>query len=205
MEIPSLLKGGLVGFCLAVPLGPVNVLCMRRTLAHGRVSGLASGLGAALADGIYGGVAGFGVQFAAQALLESQMWLRLLVGALLCYLGYRSFAAKPAQAVATNSHNGLVGDTLSTFLLTLTNPMTIISFAAVFAAIGISKEEGGVAGASLLVVGVFLGSMSWWTLLAWIVGLLRGKMGSVGLLWTNRISGLVIAGFGLASMLSFRL
>ncbi|MGQ9859929.1 MAG: LysE family translocator [Thermodesulfobacteriota bacterium] len=205
MEIPTLLKGGLVGFCLAVPLGPVNVLCMRRTLTHGRASGLASGLGAALADGIYGGIAGFGVQFAAQAILESQIWLRLLGGALLCYLGYRSFAAKPAQVVATNSHNGVVGDVLSTFLLTLTNPMTIISFAAVFAAMGISKEEGGVAGASLLVVGVFLGSMSWWTVLAWIVGLFRGKMGSVGLLWANRISGLVIAGFGLASMLSFRL
>lgn len=205
MELHVLLKGGLVGFCLAVPIGPINVLCMRRTLEHGRASGLASGLGAAMADAIYGGIAGFGVQFASQALIGYQMWLRLLGGALLCYLGYRTFVAKPVEKEMANGQAGLMGDVLSTFVLTLTNPMTILSFAAVFAALGVAQEETGFLGPTMLVAGVFLGSMAWWTVLAWAVGILRGRLGPGGLRWANRVCGLLIGGFGMVSMLSFRL
>jgi threonine/homoserine/homoserine lactone efflux protein len=205
MELPLLIKGALVGFCLAVPIGPINVLCMRRTLASGRPSGLASGVGAAMADAIYGGVAGFGVHFISSALVGHQMWLRLIGGGLLCYLGYRTFMARAEEREPEEDGAGLLGDALSTFLLTLTNPMTIVSFAALFAAMGLGQPEKGLLGPALLVAGVFLGSMAWWTVLAGLVGLLRGRLGLHGLRWANRASGAVIAGFGLASMLSFRL
>jgi len=204
MEIPFLVKGALVGFAMAVPVGPINVLCMRRTLAGGRISGIVSGLGAAVADGVYGGIAGFGIQFAIQAIFGQQMWLRLFGGAFLCYLGYRTFTAQPQELDPKAARNGLVGDFLSTFFLTLTNPTTIISFAAVFAATGIAEECTDYGSAALLVLGVTLGSALWWFVLAGVVGLFRSRFNTRGLRWVNRISGVVIAGFGLLAMLSFR-
>lgn len=205
MELPLLLKGAVVGFFLAVPIGPINVLCMRRTLAYGRVSGMASGAGAAMADSIYGGVAAFGLHFVSTALVGHQMWLRLFGGALLCYLGYRTFMAKPREKEPQSPPAGLLGDALSTFFLTLTNPMTIVSFAALFAAMDLGRNQAGLLGPVLLVAGVFMGSMAWWILLAGLVGLLRDRLGVQGLRWANRASGALIAGFGLASILSFRM
>ncbi len=205
MELSLFFKGVLVGFFLAVPIGPINVLCMRRTLAYGRFSGIASGAGAALADAFYGGIAAFGVHFVSETLVGHQMWLRLVGGALLCYLGYRTFMAKPQITEPDSGAAGLLGHAVSTFLLTLTNPMTIVSFAAVFAAMDLGRAQAGLLGPSLLVAGVFWGSMAWWIVLAVIVGFMRGHMGLVGLRWANRTSGLIIAGFGLATMLSFKL
>lgn len=205
MELPLVLKGAVVGFCLAVPIGPINVLCMRRTLARGRFSGMASGAGAAMADAIYGGVAAFGLHFVSEALVGHQMWFRLFGGALLCYLGYRTFTARPKEKEVESAPAGLLADALSTFLLTLTNPLTIVSFAALFAAMDLGHTQAGLLGPLLLVAGVFMGSMTWWVILAGLVGLLRGRLGIEGLRWANRTSGAVIAGFGLASMLSFRL
>lgn len=205
MGLPLLLKGAVVGFCLAVPIGPINVLCMRKTLAHGRLSGVASGAGAAMADAIYAGVAAFGLHFISEALVGHQMWLRLLGGALLCYLGYRTFVAEPQERELNSAPSGLLADVLSTFFLTLTNPMTVISFAALFAAMDLGRSQAGLLGSALVVAGVFLGSMAWWILLAGLVGLFRDRVGIQGLKWANRTSGAIIAGFGLVSMLSFRL
>jgi len=204
MDIPFLLKGAIIGFSLAAPVGPINVLCMRRTLTGGRVSGLASGLGAAVADGFYGGIAGFGLQFVAQILIGQQMWLRLIGGAFLCYLGFKTFMAQPKEQDANSERKGLVSDFVSTFFLTLTNPMTILSFAAVFAAAGIADDCADYLSAALLVLGVFLGSAFWWVILAGVVGFLRSRFNTRGLRWANRISGIIIAGFGLIAMLSFR-
>jgi threonine/homoserine/homoserine lactone efflux protein len=205
MELPLLLKGAVVGFCLAVPIGPINVLCMRRTLAYGRFSGMASGAGAAMADAIYGGVAAFGLHFISQALVGHQMWFRLLGGALLCYLGYRTFTAQPQGKELNSAPRGLLADGFSTFFLTLTNPLTIVSFAALFAAMDLGRSQAGLLGPALLVAGVFMGSMAWWIFLAGLVGLFRDRLGTQGLRWANRTSGAVIAGFGLVSMLSFKL
>jgi threonine/homoserine/homoserine lactone efflux protein len=204
MDLPFLLKGAIIGFSLAAPVGPINVLCMRRTLANGRASGLASGLGAAVADGVYGGIAGFGLQFVAHILIGQQIWLRLVGGAFLCYLGYKTFIAPPAESEPTRGRTNLPGDFVSTLLLTLTNPMTILSFAAVFAAVGMADDCNDFGSAAFLVLGVFLGSFLWWVVLAGVIGLFRSKFNARGLLWANRISGIVIAGFGLVAMLSFR-
>jgi threonine/homoserine/homoserine lactone efflux protein len=138
-----LLGGIILGFSIAAPVGPIGVLCIRRTLAEGRASGLVSGLGAATADAIYGCVAGFGLTFISSFLVNQQRWLHLVGGAFLCYLGIRTFLARPADQAALAQGSGLIGAYGSTFLLTLTNPMTILSFTAVFAALGVAVRHCG--------------------------------------------------------------
>lgn len=127
-----------MGFAIAAPVGPIGVLVIRRSLAEGRASGLASGLGAATADAAYGALAGFGLTVVTAFLVEGQGWLRLVGGAFLCYLGVRTLLARPAEEATDvrEKGGGLVGAYASTFLLTLTNPTTILSFAAVFAGMG---------------------------------------------------------------------
>ena len=195
-----LVKGLAIGLSIAAPVGPIGVLCIRRTLDQGRIYGLVSGLGAASADMIYGCVAGLGLTFVSDILIGQQVWLRLIGGAFLCYLGIRTLLSKPGEQAASADGRGLLGSYASAFLLTLTNPVTILSFAAIFAALGLAEAEGG--GAATLVVGVFLGSALWWLTLSGIVGLVRHKLGLSVLQWVNRASGIVIAGFGLAALLS---
>ncbi len=194
------LRGLLLGFSIAAPVGPIGVLCIRRTLANGRPSGFVSGLGAATADGVYGSIAAFGLTFISSVLVDQQMYLRLVGGAFLCYLGIRTFIAKPATT-ATMEGSGLAGAYLSTFLLTITNPLTIISFAAVFAGLGVSAGGDYIA-AGLLVLGVFTGSALWWFLLSGGISLFRSRIDSVALQWVNRISGLIITGFGVVALSS---
>lgn len=121
MDIAFLLRRLAIGFSIAAPVGPIGVLCIRRTLAEGRASGLVSGLGAASADGIYGCIAGFGLTFISNFLVSQELWLRLIGGAFLCYLGLKTLLAKPAEQAASAKGNGLIGAYASTFFLTLTN------------------------------------------------------------------------------------
>jgi threonine/homoserine/homoserine lactone efflux protein len=197
-----LLGGIILGFSIAAPVGPIGVLCIRRTLAEGRASGLASGLGAATADAIYGCVAGFGLTFISSFLVNQQGWLRLVGGAFLCYLGIRTFLGRPADQAAPAQGNGLIGAYGSTFLLTLTNPMTILSFTAVFAGLGMADTGSDCGSAAVLVLGVFIGSTLWWLGLSSIVSLFRTRFDARALRWVNRASGIIIAGFGLFALLS---
>ena len=197
-----LLRGILIGFSIAAPVGPIGVLCIRRTLAEGRATGFVSGLGAATADAIYGCIAGFGLTLVTRFLMDQQMWLRLFGGAFLCYLGVKTVLSRPAKQAASAKGSGLAGAYGSTFLLTLTNPMTILSFAAVFAGLGLASAGGSYASASILVLGVFAGSALWWLMLSGGVSLLRSRFDVPGLEWVNRISGVVIAGFGVVALLS---
>ena len=200
-----LLRGLIIGFSIAAPVGPIGVLCIRRTLADGRAVGFAAGLGAATADALYGAVAGFGLTVVSTALVGQQGWLRLIGGAFLCWLGARTFLARPAEAAAQAAGGaGLLGAYASTLVLTLTNPMTILSFAAVFAGLGLGAAGGGYGAAAVLVLGVFAGSALWWLALSGAVGLLRHRVTPRGLRWVNRASGTIIAGFGLLALLSLR-
>jgi threonine/homoserine/homoserine lactone efflux protein len=191
-----------MGFSIAAPVGPIGVLCIRRTLAEGRSSGFVSGLGAATADGIYGCIAGFGLTFISRALVDRQGWLRVVGGAFLCYLGIKTLLTRPAERPASIGGTGLVGAYASTFLLTLTNPMTILSFVTVFAGLGIGDAGGDYASALALVLGVFTGSAAWWFLLSGGVSLLRAKFSTQALRWVNWVSGAIIVGFGLLALLS---
>ncbi len=202
MDINFLLRGLIIGFSIAAPVGPIGVLCIRRTLTEGRVSGFVSGLGAATADAIYGGIAGFGLAFISTFLVGQQLWLHLIGGAFLCYLGIKTLLAKPTEQEASAKGNGIIGNYASTFFLTLTNPMTIISFVAIFAGLGLANTSSDYASAGILVLGVFIGSALWWFFLSGGVGLFREKFDRRGLKWVNIISGAIIMGFGLFALLS---
>lgn len=200
----TLLRGLVIGFAIAAPVGPIGVLCIRRTLADGRASGFVSGLGAATADAIYGAVAAFGLTLVSSFLVRQHGSLRLVGGLFLCYLGLKAFLARPAEGRAAARGAGLLAAYASTLALTLTNPATILSFAAIFAGLGLAAPEGGYVGAGVMVLGVFLGSALWWLVLSGGVGMARSRFDVRGLTWVNRLSGAVIGGFGLLALLSFR-
>ena len=194
------LRGLVIGFSIAAPVGPIGVLCIRRTLAEGRLYGLASGLGAATADALYGAVAGFGLTIVRDVLTGQQGWLRLIGGAFLLYLGVRTFLAKPAQESARAQGRGLFGAYASTFVLTLTNPMTILAFAAIFAGLGLADSGGDFPAAAMLVLGVFGGSAAWWLTLSGAVSLVRARFDARAMQWVNRLSGAIIVAFGLTAL-----
>jgi|SRR5882672_10522980 len=204
MDLSFFCRGLVVGFSIAAPVGPIGVLCIRRTLAEGRAAGLVSGLGAATADAFYGCVAGFGLTAISELLLDRQAWLRLAGGLFLLYLGVKTFLAKPPDQGPAAVVGSLTTAYASTLVLTLTNPTTIVSFVWVFAALGLGGRASNYAAASLLVLGVFLGSALWWLLLSAGVGWLRNQFDPPKLRWVNRVSGLVITGFGLLALLSLK-
>jgi threonine/homoserine/homoserine lactone efflux protein len=200
MDTSLFFRGLVIGFSIAAPVGPIGVLCIRRTLTDGQIAGLVSGLGAATADGMYGCVAGFGLTFISGVLINQQMWLRLFGGLFLCYLGIKTLLSQPAEQAARAGGSGLLSAYASTFLLTVTNPLTILSFAAIFAGLGLANASGSYASALILVLGVFLGSALWWLFLSGGVGLFRDKFNRQGLLWVNRISGVIITAFGMIAL-----
>ncbi len=192
----------MVGFSIAAPVGPIGLLCIQRSLANGRVSGLVSGLGAATADAMYGSMAGFGVAYVSDFLVGEQAWIRLIGGAFLIYLGLRIYFSAPKNSAVAAEGRNLAGDYVSTFALTLSNPLTIISFAAIFAGLGLAGAGGDYVGAVTLVSGVFSGSTLWWVILSAGVGWLSTRLRSGGMRWVNGISGVLIVTFGLVALLS---
>ena len=203
MGLISFFKGLIIGLSIAAPVGPIGVLCIQRTLAKGRLAGLSTGLGAATADGIYGLIAGFGITLISSFLISQQTWIRLLGGIFLCYLGISTFISKPAEIAATIEEGGLIGSYFSTLLLTLTNPMTIISFMGIFASLGSLTQNNNYTSAAILVLGVFLGSALWWLMLSFIVSTLRSKFRPTELKWINKLSGTIIVVFGLATLTTY--
>ncbi len=196
MDISFFLRGLVIGFSIAAPVGPIGVLCITRTIARGRICGLASGLGAACADAVYGCVAAFGLTFISGVLVNWQTPLRVAGGVFLLYLGLRTFLAGVAPSAADAKEKGLAAAFSSTFLLTLTNPVTILAFTAVFAGLGLVGSSADYFSASALVLGVFSGSAAWWLLLSGGVGLFRSRFSSETLLLVNKVSGVTIAAFG---------
>jgi threonine/homoserine/homoserine lactone efflux protein len=188
------LKGLAFGFILAASVGPMWVLCLRRTLAYGAAAGLASGMGIAVADGLYGAVAAFGLTAVSGLLLAHAFWIGLVGAAFLIYLGIKTLMSAPANLQPDTKDQGYLKAFLSTLALTLANPPTILAFVAVFAGLGL------VAGASygtaaLITLGVFLGSASWWLVLAFGAGALRNRIGPRLMSTINLVSGLSILAF----------
>ena len=194
-------RGLALGFSIAAPVGPIGVLCIRRTLADGRLMGFVSGLGAATADATYGAVAAFGLTAVSSVLIGQRIWIHLIGGAFLCYLGARTLLSAPAERAARVQGRGLAGAYASTLGLTLTNPATILSFAVIFAGLGVAQGNG-YGSAGWLVLGVFCGSALWWLLLSSGVGLLRERIGPRALRWVNRISGATLLIFGLVALVT---
>jgi threonine/homoserine/homoserine lactone efflux protein len=198
---PSFLpRGLLLGFTIAAAVGPISLLTIRRTLAHGQVYGLASGLGVALADGTYAAIAAFGLTAVTTILVGGRVLLGLVGGAFLVVLGIRTITSKPSAVAVVTERPGLAAAFGSIFGLTMTNPMTILSFAGLFAGLGLTGTGG--ADAALLVLGVFLGSTSWWIILTSVVAVLRSRVTIPILTWVNRISGAPILVFGVVAIVS---
>lgn len=195
-----LMKGLMLGFSIAAPVGPIGILCIRRTLAKGMLDGVAAGLGAATADAFYGSAAVFGLTIITDLLLKSSLYLHIIGSFFLFYLGCTTFMAKPAGQRENTDHKGWISAYFSTFFLTITNPLTILSFAAIFASLGMVNMKGSYLSAGLLVLGVFLGSTMWWLILSGGVYILRNKFNYKRLIWINRLSGVLICGFGIVSL-----
>jgi len=202
MDIAFFERGLIIGLSIAAPVGPISLLCIRKTLAEGWLAGIVSGFGAATADAAFGCVAGFGLTYISNIMIDQQSLLRLMGGLYLFYLGFGLLMARPAEQTDLPAKgNGLIYAYASTLFLTLTNPMTILSFAAFFAGLGLGGARNGYASSGSLVLGVFIGSAMWWFILSSAVGAFRVRCSQLGLQWLNRISGAMIAGFGLAALI----
>jgi threonine/homoserine/homoserine lactone efflux protein len=202
MEMNVFIKGVVMGFSIAAPVGPIGLLCIRRSLMQGRLYGFVSGLGAAAADAMYGCIAAFGLTLIANFLLNHLALIRFFGGIFLCYLGWNIYASRPAEADAGLERNGLIGSFVSTMALTLTNPMTILSFGAIFAGLGIGGMAGNFFTAIYLVTGVFLGSALWWFVLSFAVSRLHARFDAQHMRWVNQGSGIMIVVFGVIALVS---
>lgn len=199
MLIFAFLKGCAMGFSIAAPVGPIGLLCIRRTCENGRLAGLITGLGAAAADAVYALLAAFGLTLSSN-LIHGSFWLHVIAGVFLVILGIRMAMAEPARTSATAGGATAFWWFASTFLLTISNPLTILSFIAVFAALG--TADGGLTGNLVMTLGVFTGSVAWWIILSGGIAVLGLSGKPKWSAWIGRISGCAIAGFGLFALLA---
>ncbi|HJT14681.1 MAG TPA: LysE family transporter [Dongiaceae bacterium] len=192
-----LAQGGAIGFLVAAAIGPIAMLCIRTTLERGRIAGIAAGMGVAVADTIYAAIGAYGISFLGAALTSGESWLKLVGGIVLIGFGVYLARKQPVSAVEEQEvPKSIVADFWMTLALTLTNPMTILSFAGLFA--GVSGLRGfPLFEIPALLLGVFAGSAVWWIALAFVIGLIRHKISPTTMLWINRGSAAAIIGFGL--------
>jgi threonine/homoserine/homoserine lactone efflux protein len=199
MSGPLLLKSLVLGLSIAAPVGPIGILCIRRCLVEGRIAGLICGLGAATADAVYGALGAFALNGISTWLVRGRVWMTIAGSAFLLYLGVRIFRSAPAKTTATSAGSA-TGAYVSTFLLTLANPLTILSFAAAFAGMGAGTV--GYGGVVTMLVGVFVGSAAWWLILTSVAGAARGRLSPPLFVAINRVSGALLMGFGLYTVMS---
>ena len=200
MDLSLLARSLVLGFTIAAAVGPISLLTIRRTIEHGRLYGLASGFGVALADGTYAAIAAFGLAAVTTVLVGARPVLGFVGGIVIVWLAWRTAMSRPAATTidGNGKRPGLVGAAVSIYALTMTNPMTILSFAALFAALGVTGS-GGV-GAATVTLGVAAGSGLWWAVLTTVVAWLRSRVTTRGLTWVNRISGAALLVFGVGSI-----
>ena len=203
MDLGLPIRGLAAGLIIAAPVGPVNLLCIRRTLEKGWKSGMVLGLGAALADTLYGAIAGFSITLAIQLLIREEFWIRLVGGILLMVIGVVYYRMPSRSLEAGPDVSSVNSDFVSAFLLNVTNPTTVLSFLAVLATLGIGRQRP-LWQTSLLVAGIFCGSMIWWTILVSAANRLRSRITDRTMRWMNHVAAMAIGGFGLANVLLSR-
>jgi threonine/homoserine/homoserine lactone efflux protein len=192
---PSLfLKGWMIGLSVAMPVGPISLLCFRNSLAHGMRYGLMSGIGVAVADAVCGALAGIGVTAISGFLTTHHNLLQLFGAIFLCIFGATIFATKPIEPGDNQYRSSYKGVFFTTFMLTLTNPMTILCFTGLYAGLGVGDD--GLMSSFVTTLGVFIGSFVWWIVLCFLASLIKGKVSSNASMWLNKISGMLIFGFG---------
>ena len=197
------LKGLIIGFAIAAPVGPIGVLCIQRSLHDGFKIGLMTGMGAAFADGTYGLIAGFGLTAISSLLIAQQFWIRLIGGLFLLYLGIKLFLSAPQQREARKSDKSSWHAFTTTYLLTVMNPATILSFVAVFAGLGVGTTSTNYSEAMVLVSGIISGSAMWWLFLSGGVAfILHHRLSPSVMRNINRLSGIIILAFGIIALLT---
>lgn len=196
---PAILLGVVIGLSVAAPIGPINLLCIRRTLAHGPLLGFVSGLGSAMGHVIYSAVPALGLSAVSSLLVSHQDWIRLAGGAMLAYLGVTALASSVSHRDDATAGRGLLGAFGSACALTLSNPMTIVSFASAFAGLSLSAAQRD---PLLFALGVFAGSAAWRGGLCLAASLVRTRLDARGLTWVNRGAGLALVGFGVLAAAS---
>ena len=201
LALPLPIRGLIIGFTIAAAVGPISLLVIRRTIEHGGVYGFASGLGVATADASYGGIAAFGLTAVTTLLVSGRLVLGLVGGAVIVLLGIRTLLSRPGEVARDTDRPGLVGAFASIYALTMTNPLTILSFAAVFAGLGLATGATFV-DAALLTLAVWGGSTLWWVVLISIVAFVRERVSTGVLLWVNRISGAALVVFGIVAVVA---
>lgn len=203
-----LIKGLILGITVAAPVGPIGLLCINRTLNKNYFSGVISGMGATFADVFYGVIAGFGVSFLSNFLLEHTFSFQLVGGFALIIVGTKTIMKKKLENKADVikpikfRKRNYVKDFISSFALTLSNPVTILFFTAVFATFGLTSNDTNVHSASLLILGVFIGSGLWWMFINGLAIKLKERIGLKFLSKINIISGSLIIGFGIVILLN---
>ncbi len=204
MGLVYLIKGIIIGLVGSIPLGPIGVMCIQRTLCCGRRSGFVSGLGAALADTVYATVAFFSLSVVMSFVEDNLIIVKVIGGISVVIAGVVIFMKNPVVQIRRSraGKNNLWTDFISTFLLTLSNPALILIFVALFAALGVTTDGLGQMDGPVMVLGVFSGAALWWFSLTFTIGLLRHKIRPRHLLWINRSSGALIVGLGAAAILS---
>ncbi|HXG26631.1 MAG TPA: LysE family transporter [Candidatus Binatia bacterium] len=199
LALPLPLRGLIIGFTIALAVGPITLLVIRRTIDHGGIYGLASGLGVATADATYGGIAAFGLTAITAVVLSAHTLLGVVGGAIIVLVGVRTMLARPGGAARGEERPGLLGAFGSIYALTMTNPLTIVLYAGVFAAIGLGVG-GSFVDAAVTTLAVLVGSGLWWVVLCGAVAWARGRLSTAVLLWFNRISGAALVTFGLIAL-----
>jgi threonine/homoserine/homoserine lactone efflux protein len=198
MNLEFLYKGLILGFSVAAPVGPIGILCINRTINKNFAAGFVSGLGAATADLIYGLIAGLGLTAISTFLINQKLWIQLIGLVFLFYIGIKTIIKKENEIkFSADTDKGLLKDYLSTLILTITNPMTILFFIAVFAGLGLSKNVNGFNSIIQLIIGVFIGSGIWWMFLSGLTNKLKTKINKSVLNKIDLVSGILIIFFGL--------
>jgi threonine/homoserine/homoserine lactone efflux protein len=202
MTLNLLFLGIIIGLMVAVPVGPLGLLCVNRALSRGPLHGLFSGMGVATADALGAGISALGMTLVSDFLMDHQMFLRTGGGLFLCYLGIKIYRTKPATRVPLNEGGSLARSYATTFFITVSNPVTFLSFVAIYAGWGVQSLSGHYLAAAVLAGGVFAGSVLWWLAIALGLVLFRDRFSHDVLGWIHRISGAVITVFGLVVFLS---
>ena len=200
MDLALPIRGLAAGLIIAAPVGPVNLLCIRRALEKGWKSGMVSGLGAALADMMYGAIAGLGINLVLQFLIREEFWIRMIGGIFLTGIGVVYYRKPPRSLGAGEDSSSANSDLISAFILNATNPTTVLSFLVVLAALGVGRQ-GSLWQAAALLSGIFFGSMIWWTILASAASRLRSRITDRSMGRMNHAAGIAIACFGLVNVL----
>lgn len=204
MDFNIILQGIIVGIAVSAPLGPIGVLCIQRTLNKGYASGVVSGIGASTADIIYAIIAGFSITFISDFLIEQQNIIRIIGGIFLTFIGIKIYFSNPIKQIRAQRTQGnkFFSDFITSFLITISNPITILAFGLIFSSFNMIESNENSTNISILIASVFAGALIWWLLLITIISLFKSKIRLRNLFWINKVTGVLIVIFALLVIIS---